>query len=52
MGEEEHDQNWRDTRYWIQECDSVLKEKIDFIKSLYEKYAGSRPNEKKGFQVI
>lgn len=52
MKEDENPQQWREERYWNEECDLLLKAKIDFINNLYSRFAGSKTNDKKGFSSI
>ncbi|EAR90533.1 hypothetical protein TTHERM_00120790 (macronuclear) [Tetrahymena thermophila SB210] len=42
-------QEWRDTRYWNEECDNVLKQYLGFIKILWESIADSKKVEKRYF---
>lgn len=35
-------QKWRDTRYWNEECDSVLKKYKGVIDGVYGKYSGAK----------
>jgi hypothetical protein len=35
-------QEWRKCRYWIEECDLVLKKYLNFIKILWNQYADSK----------
>ncbi|KAL4496017.1 hypothetical protein ABPG72_015439 [Tetrahymena utriculariae] len=42
-------QEWRDTRYWNEQCDNVLKQYLGFIKILWENIADSKKVEKRYF---
>lgn len=42
-------QEFRNTRYWNEECDNILKSHITLFDSVYDSYSGARrlPGEKK-----
>lgn len=40
-------QVWRDTRYWNEACDMILKKYLGFIKILWENVADSKKTEKR-----
>ncbi|EAR90532.2 hypothetical protein TTHERM_00120780 (macronuclear) [Tetrahymena thermophila SB210] len=47
----EDPQAWRDTKYWIEECDIIIQNNLEMIQGLWNKWANSKKSEKRGFQT-
>ena len=47
----ENYQEWRDTRYWTKQCETVIKENYEFFQKLYNTWAGKRKAEAKKFST-
>ncbi|KAL4499138.1 hypothetical protein ABPG72_017040 [Tetrahymena utriculariae] len=45
-------QKWRENRLWTTQCDTLIKNNMEFFKKIYEKFAGSRNKEKRLFTNV